>query len=320
MLNLRSGAYTALITPFHADGTFDEPTMRRLVNRQIDAGIRGLVPCGTTGEAAAMTPDEHEHVVRTVVEQAAGRVPVIAGAGCNNTAHAIELSQRCAAAGADALLHVTPYYVKPTQEGLRRHFLAIAEAVDVPIVLYNVPGRTGVTLQPRTILTLAEDPRIIAVKQAVPDLEALMAIVHGRPSGFAVFSGEDALAMPMVALGADGVISVVCNEAPAQMAGLICATHAGHLDVARGLQRTLLPLMQANFAESNPIPVKSAMARLGLAGNHLRLPLTPLAPEHVTTIDAALATAGLIGNHRGAIREKVAELADSMAYAGQGVA
>ncbi len=319
MIQIPSGVLTALITPFQPGGRLDEPALRRLVDRQIAAGVRGLVPCGTTGEAASLSPDEHERVVRVAVEQAAGRVLVLAGAGCNNTAHAIKLSRRCAAAGADALLHVTPYYVKPTQAGLVAHFRAVADAVDLPIVLYNVPGRTGVALAPQTILTLAEDPRFVGVKQAVADLEPLMDILRDRPAGFAVLSGEDALTLPMVALGADGVISVASNATPAGMVGLVAAVHAGHLAVARALHRRLLPFMRANFIESNPIPIKYAMARLGLCGPTVRLPMTPLALDCAPVVDAALETAGLVGTHRGAVCQAVAEWVETAAGAPQEV-
>lgn len=288
-----SGVYTALVTPFDEAGTFDEAAMRRLVDRQIAAGVQGLVPCGTTGEAAAMTVAEHEHVVAVVVEQARGRVPVIAGAGCNNAARAEELSRRCAAAGADMLLHVTPYYIKPTQAGLIAHFRRMADASDLPIIVYNVPGRTGVTITPATAVRLAEDPRIVGIKQAVSDLDQLADIMQGRPSRFAVLSGEDSLALPMLAMGASGVISVVANETPAEFVALVKSVLIGDLETARGIQRRLLPLMRANFVESNPIPVKYALSRMGLMQNVLRAPLTPLAAEHRSRVDAALATAGV---------------------------
>jgi 4-hydroxy-tetrahydrodipicolinate synthase len=289
-----NGVYTALVTPFDEDGVFDERAMRRLVDRQIAGGVQGLVPCGTTGEAAAMTADEHERVVAVVVEQAGGRVPVLAGAGCNNTAHAIELSQRCAAAGADMLLHVTPYYIKPTQAGLIAHFRRMADATDLPVVVYNVPGRTGVTITPATALALAEDPRIVGIKQAVADLDQLGDILQDRPSRFAVMSGEDSLALAMVAMGASGVISVVSNEAPAEFTSLIKSALIGDLFTAQALQRRLLPLMKANFAESNPIPVKFALAQLGLLQNVLREPMTALAAQDEDRVHAALQSAGLL--------------------------
>jgi len=297
-----SGVFTALVTPFDEDGALDEPAMRRLVDRQIAGGVQGLVPCGTTGEAAAMSADEHERVVAVVVEQAAGRVPVLAGAGCNNTAHAEELSRRCAAAGADMLLHVTPYYIKPTQAGLVAHFRRMADATDLPIVAYNVPGRTGVTITPATALKLAEDTRIVGLKQAVADLDQLGDIMQDCPSRFSVMSGEDSLALAMVAMGANGVISVTSNEAPAEFSSLMKSALIGDLVTARALQRRLLPLMRANFVESNPIPVKYAMSRLGLLRNVLREPMTPLAAQHEARVDAALRSAGLL---TAAIRNEV---------------
>ena len=289
-----NGVYTALVTPWNDDGSFDEPAMRRLVERQIAGGVQGLVPCGTTGEAAAQTSNEHEHVVAVVVDQAAGRVPVIAGAGCNNTAHAVELSRRCAAAGADMLLHVTPYYVKPTQAGLIAHFRRVADATDLPIIVYNVPGRAGVTITPATAIALAQDSRIIGIKQAVADLDQLSDILADRPQHFAVLCGEDSLTLPMVALGANGVISVLSNETPAEFSTLVKSAQIGDLVTARMLHNRLLPLMRANFIESNPIPVKYALARLGLMGNVLREPMTPLSADCQERVDRALERAGLL--------------------------
>lgn len=288
-----NGVYTALVTPFDERGEFDERAMRQLVERQIAGGVQGLVPCGTTGEAASMTADEHERVVAVVVEQVAGRVPVIAGAGCNNVAHAVELSRRCARAGADMLLHVTPYYIKPTQAGLVEHFRRMADATELPVIAYNVPGRAGVTITPATVRALAEDERVVGIKQAVADLDQLSGILQDRPGPFAVLSGEDSLALPMVAAGANGVISVVSNEAPSVFTALIKSALIGDLVTARALQHRLLPLMRANFVESNPIPVKFALAALGLIRNVLRAPLTPLAGEFEGRVRAGLEAAGL---------------------------
>jgi 4-hydroxy-tetrahydrodipicolinate synthase len=292
-----SGVYTALVTPFNTDGTFDEPAMRRLVERQIAGGVQGLVPCGTTGEAPALSLDEHQRVVEVVVEQAGGRVPVIAGAGCNSTAHALELSRRCAAAGADMLLHVTPYYIKPTQQGLIEHFRRMADATELPIILYNVPGRTGVTIAPATALQLARDRRIVAIKQAVADLEQLSDLLRDRPAHFAVLSGEDSLTLAMVAAGADGVISVVSNEAPQDFVALVQAALGGDMPTARALQHKLLNLMRANFVESNPIPVKYALSRLGLIQNVLRPPMTPLSRSFENRVLTALYEAGLMSGN-----------------------
>lgn len=291
-----TGVYTALVTPFDTRGEVDEPTLRMLVDRQIEGGVSGIVPCGTTGEGAALTADEHERVVTVVCEQAAGRVAVIAGAGSNNTRAAIDLSVRCRRAGADALLHVTPYYVKPTQDGLMAHFRTIAEAVDLPIVLYNVPGRTASTIAPRTILTLATEQPFIAVKQAVADLDQLSDIIQERPEGFAVLSGEDSLTAAMIALGADGVISVLSNETPADFVRLVDAGLRGARAEVMHIQRQLLPLMRANFVESNPIAVKYALSRMGLIENVLRLPMTPLCERNANTVTTALYRAGAINS------------------------
>lgn len=283
-----TGAFTAIVTPFKQDGSIDGPVLQTLVERQIEAGINGLVPCGTTGEAAAMTLEEHRFVVETVVKQTAGRVPVIAGAGANNTNKAIELSKMCQDAGADALLQIAPGYIKPTQRGIIEHFNAILGAVDLPVVIYNVPGRTSITITPETILKLAENPRIIAVKQALTDLEQLSQIIAGRPTNFSVLSGEDAYTLPMIALGGDGVVSVVGNELPQQMAQLCEAALAGNRDLAVERHQKMAPLMAANFVESNPIPCKFAMSQMGLLENVLRSPMTPLAAEFQKTVTDAL--------------------------------
>jgi 4-hydroxy-tetrahydrodipicolinate synthase len=283
-----TGVYTALATPFRADGRIDEPSLRKLVDRQLEAGVAGLVPCGTTGESAAMTTDEWERTLAVVVEQTAGRVPVIAGAGSNQTAKAVDLSRRCARIGVNVLLQVTPYYVKPTQQGMIDHYRAIADATDLPILLYNVPGRTGVTLAPETVLRLAESPSFVGIKQAVADLDQASAILRSRPRYFAVLSGEDSLALPMIALGGDGVISVISNQVPRSFAALVQAALAGRREEAAALHAKLFPLMRANFIESNPIPVKFTLAELGLIENVLRTPLTPLSEACRETVRAAL--------------------------------
>ena len=290
------GVFTALVTPFHADGSIDEPALRRLVRMQVSAGVAGLVPMGTTGESATVSPDEHERVVAITVEEArAGRrVLVVAGAGSNDTKKAVDLGERSARAGADALLAVTPYYNKPKQEGLEAHFRAIADAVDVPLVLYNVPGRTGSNLLPETVLRLAEDRRFAAVKEASGNLDQVSEILRSRPAGFAVLSGEDSLTLPIVALGGDGVIAVVSNEAPALLVALVDAALAGRRDEAAALHARLLPLMKANFLESNPIPVKWAVARMGICEPHLRLPLTPLSDGVGAKMEAILGELGLL--------------------------
>ncbi len=283
-----TGVYTALATPFHGDGRIDERSLRKLVDRQLEAGVAGLVPCGTTGEAAAMTTEEWERTLAIVVEQAAGRVPVIAGAGHCQTARAVDFSCRAARIGIDLLLHVTPYYVKPTQQGMIDHYRAVADATNLPIILYNVPGRTGVTLAPETVLRLAERRPFVGIKQAVADLDQTSAILRSRPAHFAVLSGEDSLTLPMIALGADGVISVVANQAPGTFASLVRAALAGRRDEAAALHAKLFPLMKANFIESNPIPLKFALAEMGLIENALRTPLTPLSESCRPMVRTAL--------------------------------
>jgi 4-hydroxy-tetrahydrodipicolinate synthase len=293
-----AGVFTALITPFTDAGDVDENALRRLVRRQLEGSVAGLVPCGTTGEAVTLDEAEHERVVAIVAEEARGvgrLARVIAGCGSNDTRRSTKLAKRCAKAGADALLVVTPYYNKPTPKGLIEHFRAVADAGGLPVVLYNVPGRTGVNMMPETVLRLAEDPRFVAVKEASGSLDQAGEILRSRPDGFAVLSGEDSLALPMVACGADGVIAVVSNEAPRSFSELVAAALAGEREQAAALQARLFPLMRANFRESNPIPVKWAMERLGLCGGRLRLPLVPLSATHHAAVEEALKTAGLLG-------------------------
>jgi 4-hydroxy-tetrahydrodipicolinate synthase len=291
------GVYTALVTPFDAAGCLDEAALRRLVRFQIAGGVAGLVPCGTTGEGSTLSLEEYDRVVGLVVEEArkAGRpVAVIAGAGSNDTRKAAALARCAQSAGADAVLAVTPYYNKPTQPGLVAHFSAIADAAELPVVLYNVPSRTGVNLLPETVLALAADPRFIGVKEASGNLDQAAEILRTRPAGFAVLSGEDSLTAPMIAIGAEGVIAVVSNEAPALLVELVNAALAGDRARAAALHARLLPLMRGNFRESNPIPVKWALARLGLIENVLRLPLMPLSESHFAVLENALHSAGLL--------------------------
>jgi len=292
-----TGVFTALITPFGSSGEVDAKALAALVERQIEGGVAGVVPCGTTGEAVTLDLDEHEEVVRITAEvaRAAGRpVAVIAGCGSNDTKKSMELASRCQKAGADALLAVTPYYNKPTPAGLVAHFSAIADVGRLPVVLYNVPGRTGLNMLPETVLRLAQDSRFIGVKEASGNLEQVSEILRSRPPGFAVLSGEDSLALPTVALGGEGVIAVISNEAPRLLVELIDAALKGERDGAAALHARLFPLMRANFRESNPIPVKWAMARLGLCGGTLRLPLVPLSGIHHQHVEEALRIAGLL--------------------------
>ena len=272
------GCGTALVTPFAADGRVDEVRMRALVERQIAGGVKLLVPCGTTGEAMTMTPEEQVRVMRITVETGRGRARVLAGVGSNSTAVTIERAKAARAAGVDGVLVVAPYYNKPTQAGLIAHFKAVADGVaGLPLVLYNVPGRTSSNIQAPTVLSLARDVETIAgVKEASNDLTQIMAILRERPDGFKVLSGDDAVTLPLIALGAEGIISVVSNEVPDLMARMTEFALQGSWGQARELHYRLLPLMEANFIESNPGPVKAALALMGLLEEQLRLPLVPV--------------------------------------------
>ena len=272
------GAITALITPMR-DGEVDEPALAELVESQIAGGIDGLVPCGTTGEAATLSVAEHLRVVRVVKEAARGRVPVIAGAGANDTRKAVELTRACHELGVDAVLHVTPYYNKPTQAGLIAHFSAVAQAAPVPVLVYNVPGRTGVDMSAATVGKLAAVPGIVGVKEATGDLHRAAQIRELCGPDFALLSGDDFTILPFLAVGGDGVISVVSNVIPGVIADLCRAAAAAVWERARDLHQRQLPLTRALFLQSNPIPVKAAMALLGRCGPELRLPLLPLDPD-----------------------------------------
>jgi 4-hydroxy-tetrahydrodipicolinate synthase len=272
------GCATALVTPFTADGSVDEKCLRDLIEYQIAGRVRVLVPCGTTGESVTMSDEENKLVISTTVELSRGRAKVIAGTGSNSTAVTIQRSQAARSLGVDGVLTVAPYYNKPTQDGLYAHFRAIAEAVDgLPVVIYNVPGRTSSNISAETTLRLARDvENIVAVKEASGNLSQIMEILRGRPEGFRVISGDDALTLPLIALGAEGLISVASNEAPRLLAQLNDLALAGKWDEARALHYRLLPLLEANFIESSPGPVKAAMALMGLLEENLRLPLVPV--------------------------------------------
>lgn len=287
-----TGCGTALVTPFTREGRIDESALRALVEWQVGEGVHFLVPCGSTGEAATLTIEEHARVVAITVEQVAGRIPVVAGAGSNDTQKAIALSRAMSDAGATHLLHVSPMYNKPQQRGIVAHFRAIAEAVDLPIVVYNVPGRTASNIEARTALELAAIPGIVAIKEASGNIGQIGEILRERPASFAVLSGDDALTLPVMALGGEGVISVVSNATPRRMVALVEACAAGDFGAARVLHRQLLPWMAAAFAEANPAPVKAALAMMRRIENHLRLPLVPLAEHLNSTVYAALVTAG----------------------------
>lgn len=285
------GTLTALITPFR-DGKIDTPALRRLVDLQIAAGIHGLVACGTTGEATAMSQEERLEVVRTVLEQAAGRVPVIAGAGTNNTAQSVENARRMAELKVSGVLVVTPYYVKPTQKGLLAHFEKLAE-VGLPVVAYNVPGRTGVSLTADTAAALSRIPNVVALKEASADLRLAADIARRVGGHFSLLSGDDFTYLPFLAAGGCGAISVASNLAPGPMADLYNRFASGDIAGARSLQHRLLPLMDALFAEANPIPVKAAAAMLGWCTGEIRLPLTPLSDNLRPRLQQALAEAGI---------------------------
>ncbi len=292
-----TGCGTALVTPFQADGSVDERGLQALVERQIEEGIHFLVPCGTTGESPTLSREEHLRVVELTIQQAAGRVPVLAGCGGYHTAEVIALGKELEALGADGLLSVTPYYNKPTQEGLYQHYRAIAEAVPLPIIVYSVQGRTGVNVEPATLARLAAIENIVGVKEASGNIAQMARVLHDVPDDFAVLSGDDAITIPLISLGGRGVISVVSNEIPGPMAELVDAALAGDYDRARRLQRLYLPLMEVNFVESNPIPVKAAMAEMGLLAPVWRLPLVPPSPASLARIRATLEEIGLVANH-----------------------
>jgi 4-hydroxy-tetrahydrodipicolinate synthase len=289
-----TGTGTALVTPFRRDGSLDEPTLRALIKRQIDAGIDFLVPCGTTGESPTLTHEEHLRVVEIAVELAKGRVPVLAGAGGYNTAEVIALARELAEIGADGILSVTPYYNKPTQEGLFQHYRAIAEGITLPIVVYSVQGRTGVNVEPATVRRLAAIENIVGIKEASGNISQMAAILNAVPDDFIVLSGDDALTLPLIAIGGRGVISVVSNEIPADMARLTRLALDGDFQAARQIHRRVHPLMEVNFVESNPIPVKAAMAQMGLLEAVWRLPLVAPKAENEARIRAVLESLELV--------------------------
>jgi 4-hydroxy-tetrahydrodipicolinate synthase len=291
-----TGTGTALVTPFHRDGSLDEPTLRALIKRQIDAGIDFLVPCGTTGESPTLTHEEHLRVVEIAVELAKGRVPVLAGAGGYNTAEVIALARELAEIGADGILSVTPYYNKPTQEGLYQHYKAIAAATTLPIVVYSVQGRTGVNVEPATVRRLAAIENIVGIKEASGNISQMAAILNAVPNDFNVLSGDDAITLPLIALGGRGVISVVSNEIPGDMTRLTRLALDGDFPAACEIHRRVHPLMEVNFVESNPIPVKAAMAQMGLLEAVWRLPLVAPKAENEARIRTVLESLELLGS------------------------
>jgi 4-hydroxy-tetrahydrodipicolinate synthase len=287
------GVSTALITPFR-DGEIDEPALQELVEFQIAAGIDGLVPCGSTGESATMSHTEHRRVIELVVAAARGRVPVIAGTGSNNTRVAIELTRHAKEAAADGALLISPYYNKPTQDGIVAHYTEIARATDIPLVVYNVPGRTASNMLPTTIVRLAEIEQIVGVKEACGDLGQISDLIARCPADFAVLSGDDALTLPMLAIGGCGVISTSSNVVPAEMVELVRSARAGDYASARAVHQRLLPLFDVLFCETNPIPVKAAVAEAGRAGEEIRLPLTEITPPNRERLKLVLKELGLI--------------------------
>jgi 4-hydroxy-tetrahydrodipicolinate synthase len=289
-----TGCGTALVTPFQKNGLLDEAAVRRLVRRQIDQGIDFLVPCGTTGESPTLTREEHLRVVAITVEESARKVPVLAGAGGYNTHDVIELAQACQKLGADGVLSVTPYYNKPTQEGLYQHYKAIAEAIQIPIILYSVQGRTGVNIEPATVVRLSEINNIIGIKEASGNITQIADVIHRVPENFIVLSGDDAMTLPVISLGGRGVISVASNQIPGAMSELARLARRNEYEAARQLQRLYMPLMQINFVEANPIPVKWAMSVMGLLEPVYRLPMVAPLPASQQKIHQVVESVGLL--------------------------
>ena len=288
-----SGSFVAIVTPF-SKGKFDEKSMAALIEFQIANGTHGIVPCGTTGESATLTPQEHERVIAATVEIVNKRVPVIAGTGSNSTEEAIAFSKHAKEAGVDGALLITPYYNKPPQEGLYQHFAAVAQAVDLPLILYNIPGRTSINMLPGTVARLSQIDSIVGIKEGSGSLQQVSDIIHRCKPGFLVLSGDDPLTLPMMAIGGKGVITVTANVVPKDMAMMVSAALKGDYDTARTLHYKLAPLFGALFLETNPIPVKAALAMMGKGTNEVRLPLTPLAKEFHASLQDALQVAGVL--------------------------
>jgi 4-hydroxy-tetrahydrodipicolinate synthase len=289
-----TGCGTALVTPFQRDLSLDEETLRKLVRRQIDAGVNFLVPCGTTGESPTLTRAEHLRVVGIAIEEARGKAPVLAGAGGYNTSEVIEMARELERMGVDGILSVTPYYNKPTQEGLYQHYQVIASSIRLPIVVYSVQGRTGVNIEPATMARLAAIENIVGVKEASGSIAQVATILNQVPTTFTVLSGDDAVTIPVMALGGRGIVSVVANQVPGEMTQLAQACLRGDFETARRIQARYLPLMNINFVESNPIPVKAAMGLMGLLDPVYRLPMTSPSPANLARIAKVLEDAGLL--------------------------
>ena len=287
------GVFTALITPFR-DGEIDADALRALVDAQVAAGVDGVVPCGSTGESATLSHAEHRRVVEIVVDAAGGRLPVIAGTGSNNTREAVELTRHAREAGADAALLISPYYNKPTQEGIVAHFEHVARETGLPLVVYNIPGRTASNLLPATVARLSDIDGIVGVKEACGDLDQIAHVVAACRDDFAVLSGDDGLTLPLLAVGGNGVISTTSNVAPREMVALVGAARAGRFDQALPVHQRLMPLFDALFCETNPIPVKAAVALQGHCGDEIRLPLTPVADGNRERLRVVMKELGLL--------------------------
>jgi 4-hydroxy-tetrahydrodipicolinate synthase len=283
-----------MVTPFRGDGSLDEATLRRLVRRQIEQGIDFLVPCGTTGESPTLSRDEHLRVVAITIEESRKKVPVLAGAGGYNTREVVELARECQRLGADGILSVTPYYNKPTQEGLYQHYKAIAASINIPIILYSVQGRTGINIEPATVVRLAEIENIVGIKEASGNITQIAEVVHRVPEKFIVLSGDDAMTLPVIALGGRGIVSVVSNQIPGAMSELATLANRNDFDGARKLQRSYMPLMQVNFIEANPIPVKWGMSVMGLLEPVYRLPMVEPSAASKQKIGQVLESVGLL--------------------------
>jgi 4-hydroxy-tetrahydrodipicolinate synthase len=289
-----TGCGTAMVTPFQENGSLDEATLRKLVRRQIEQGIDFLVPCGTTGESPTLSRDEHLRVVAITIEEAAHKVPVLAGAGGNNTHEVVELARECQKLGADGILSVTPYYNKATQEGLYQHYKAIAASIQIPIILYSVQGRTGVNIEPSTVVRLAEIENIVGIKEASGNITQIAEIVNRVPDEFIVLSGDDAMTLPVISLGGRGIVSVVSNQIPGAMSELARLASRGDFDGARKLQHRYFPLMQVNFIEANPIPAKWAMSVMGLLKPVYRLPMVEPSAANKQKMEQVLESVGLL--------------------------
>ena len=293
-MNMITGSIVAIVTPMHEDGSLDLPGMRRLVDFHVQEGTDAIVSVGTTGESPTVNVEEHHEIIRATVEQAAGRIPVIAGAGANSTSEAIDMTRFAKEVGADAVLSVVPYYNKPTQEGLYQHFKSVAEAVDIPVILYNVPGRTVADLSNETVLRLAQIPNIVGIKDATGGFDRACELIARAPEGFAVYSGDDQTAVALMLMGGKGNVSVVANVAPRLMHDMCVAAINGDLVKARELHFRMLGLHRQLFCEANPIPVKWACEKLGLIESGIRLPLTTLSKECHDRVSTAMRQAGLI--------------------------